>query len=464
MISKRLLWNYYFRRLFACTLLSIFAVLFNRPAFARVIYWDSLADDEGWQIESHDVEGALSTPFWFHQRNFGGEDGNFRGTNLVWGYYSGYLYRVFDSTLISNSIPATTLSQVDLVFKAGLLAYPAYSVPETIIDTEITFGARSTSMKFGEPLIVLFDGDESFFSEDGYISASYFSQIPVGHFFDEGADIRFWWHAAMRTPQDIVFKFYLADLCLANNCSTKNELSRHHDIVDGYLEIDHGTSGSPRVWAVSCLPEAESEQYISGVRLLVSEDESVEPFGQAIGAFAIRSENAPGDPPIISNRTWYGPGKILDIGPTVIESGPVYEKLAMEPLNLGDNLCVGMTTSNYKPGLRIAYEDVGPGNSHSYVRINDSSELIWMDDKEFIFSAVTESDCDDFTFVTTTTTTSTTTTTILSSTTTTTLPPDDDASDDDDNDDEGEDECLTDFCDDYEEVDGIGESQGSCGC
>ncbi|MCB9489983.1 MAG: hypothetical protein H6684_14720 [Deltaproteobacteria bacterium] len=168
-------------------------------------------------------------------------------------------------------------------------------------------------------------------------------------------------------------------------------------------------------------------------------------------------------PPVKESDFWQSPIQDSPIEPSTVEKEFICSDFAMTALDPDENVCIGLELHRERTATYVAYEDVGEGNSHSYVRELDRSKDRWtlwknMGDKEFLFTATADVDCDA-----TTTTTSTMTTTTSSTTTTMPMDDDDDSVDDDLTDDDSsdddtatEDDAATSDDDDDDNDDGGG--------
>ncbi|MCB1153788.1 hypothetical protein KDL45_09065 [bacterium] len=464
------------------TLLKTILVLtalaaFATSAHARTIYWDGTENPDEWEVINHLGGDPSIQAYWYHSSetpyNYTLWSVFFNGLGGNYCYYGCAPNRKEgDTSLISNTVPVPEAEGVSLAFEAFLNS----NQPENITDATLSFGIQpsgGTSSVLSTNLIP--QPALEYEATDSDISRSY----PLTDELLDGAPtFQFWWRIKYPSVpgNDGRYIPYVSSVCLLDDCASQQELRRHSGQVDGLFDTDTLFNPYDRIEAISCLPAREVSGYLRSIKGLLYHLDGGRFRGP--GSYTIyRSDAAAGQAPENDSAVWRGPefttpGELVETGQEFI-----CHEIALEALEPDENVCVGINVSlGYDDWALIAYENVGAGNSHSYVRkyrrSPDNQETwIWMDDKEFLFSATMDVDCEDPWPTTTTTTTTTggssttTSTTVSTSTTTTsTMPMDDDDStgddsmDDDltDDDTATEDDAATSDDDDDDNDDGGG--------
>ncbi|MCB1152214.1 hypothetical protein KDL45_01100 [bacterium] len=354
---------------------------------------------------------------------------NYSGEFLTFiaSYYYDLRKGFLDNTLISDRVDVSLGGNSSLAFDA----FYSFSNRLNIVDEVFTLGTR----REGEPDLTLLDlldeCPENTFPAAG--DRDFSTQIRLGDLLREDDESpRLWWRFAARIGEFDTHDLAVAELhsfCYTADCPTKTEWANHGQVrTDDYHAIGSGGSTS-NLDLVSCLSVEEAEHYLKGVRAeLFTTSTEFSPMQFRI----FISDNTPGEPPAEDSLIWQKDYAPIPMHPATPRADFICAEKALEAVNPKANVCFGVRLHrNPKNGMtEVAYRDVGKGNSHSYRRADDG-DWVSMDDKEFFFTLVTETDCDQppsTTIPTGTTTTTreavcvTTSTTITTSTTTTTIP------------------------------------------
>ncbi|MCB9489996.1 MAG: hypothetical protein H6684_14785 [Deltaproteobacteria bacterium] len=372
-------------------LIAAFAV----PAWARTIYWDTLADDTGWQIDIDEADGENANP-WAYIEDSGDDGGRFATGVFKLG---GSGVHSVDSTLISNAIDISGMSNVSVFFDGVY-----QDVSDDPVDNKIyDFGVRPTT---GDDVTV-----GSFFEEDEDGTTSGPFGFDLSEVVDGWDEVRFWWRFAASTTNKgtTYIGAGVDDVCLTADCPTLVELKNHTDVKSGEFAVPKDQVD----YLVTCLPAREAGHYLRGLRTTLRKEGTQLFYYEVL----FRSEGTPGTTPGTKTKAWISE-QIKSSSDETTRNSPIQcEPLALDPIPTNENWCIGIQVQNHEfsAPYYVAYQDVGKGNSRSYIRQYDG-EWESMDDKEFLFTALADADCDM----------TTTTTTVPSTTTTTTIPGDDD--------------------------------------
>ncbi|MCB1152491.1 hypothetical protein KDL45_02490 [bacterium] len=318
-------------------------------------------------------------------------------------------------------------------------------------DQIFEFGVASKGPNDDEPVETFFHQRYSGIPPDAFVGTAFKNiQIELDPYITDKSDVRFWWHSRNQV-QALAGESasYVENICISEDCVTQLELKAHNDVQSGMAKIKTYHDE----WTVSCLPSREEGHYISGMRYRIragSKENSR--YKVAI----IRSAGLPGDTPTL-DAYWLSEELDAPTKETTIETFVGCNYLFYEPLGPNENWCIGIWMPSTSYHIFVAYETVEPGTSNSFIKESRGDPFERTYNREFLFTALTDTDCDVLP-TTTTTSPTTTTTTVTSGSTTTTIPVDDDDDADDDtvDDDTGDDDSDDDTDDGDDDSSGCG--------
>ncbi|MCB9489985.1 MAG: hypothetical protein H6684_14730 [Deltaproteobacteria bacterium] len=461
----------------------VFITAFAASANARTIYWDGVENRFDWEVVNQ--TGDTGKVWYFHERY---PDFPLTTKNAFVGSAGVYCLDVgcggkfhADATLISDQVPLPDSAEVTLRTRM-YLAY--YKDPEDLVDSSLSFGLSTIT---DDSLILAPDllpaPVETPYRYD-YLAYDISQAINFSdEFLRENETARFWWRLRYSdvTSGDVGYKAVVTDICHTVDCPEQMELRAHTGQVDGYLDVN-AIFGHDDIDVISCMQAGEVPGYLRGLKGLWHQGGGAPSYDLEYGRLLIfRTDDAPGSAPASGDRPSFGVYAQAPTEATWFTQDAICDEMALAPLQPGENICVGLNIwASFDYPVNIAYQNVGTGNSHSYMRVfnrikeKEPSPWVGLDDKEFLFSATMDVDCEDPWPTTTTTTTTTggssttTSTTVSTSTTTTSTMPmdddddsvDDDLTDDDSSDDDTatEDDAATSDDDDDDNDDG-----GVCG-
>ncbi|MCB9476936.1 MAG: hypothetical protein H6684_14765 [Deltaproteobacteria bacterium] len=375
---------------------------------ARTIYWEDFEDCPPWDVEVIHASGLT----WAWQNGFW-ECGEYLSLLLNEPDYESAI----DNYLISPSM--------NLSAKQGIRLHARIGVEHEDIsngDMQYSVGVRSGGPNDDQPLSI-------YYSVNGPIDKFWKDPLDLDDALVDATDVRLWWRFAAQASYEYgAFGATLQSVCLTDECSTQAEIKNHADTFSGYETFHESDT------LISCFPSVEAGQYLRGIRYSIYGSEKAMTYRELI----FRSDNDPSAPPLSESAIIATSSKNIPTTPTSMEVELNCDQDLIEEMDPGANWCIGLQIINTKGGeYHIDYENVGEGNSNSY-RKDGPHNWTSMNDKELLFTAITDTDCDIVPTTTTSTTTttgastSTTTTTATTPSTTTTIPADDDTTDDDD--------------------------------
>lgn len=395
--------------------------------WARTLYWDGLTSRQTlyWDQEIHDISAGN---VW--EWDWNGGYASVIGIAVNPGFVKdpddpdSALLGYIDSTIISNDIDIPEADNLRFGFVGGTyIDYQQMSGYEySITDDILTFG------------IQLDDGTRV---QLGTAPEDYRGR-PVLDFYGVHADItdkipedgtaRFWWRGDLHTYNVYLNKF-VTEVCLLTDCPSSEIWGSQDEVIDGWIDLKDLYPKRGYTEAVTCLEPEQAGRFLRGLKLRAkSSDPNVDFRG-----VVYLPDNLPDQAPNAFAMHHVDRSAQIPWGDEEITTDFVCDEIALDPVSVDKYLCVGVNVDDelaYDLGgnreALVAYKDVGAGNSRSYTRnINpyypgENTGWTWLDDKEFIFSAVMDVDCDGApTTTTTSTTTATTTTTTTAATTST---------------------------------------------
>ncbi|MCB9489988.1 MAG: hypothetical protein H6684_14745 [Deltaproteobacteria bacterium] len=409
---------------FALTLVSLLA--FATSAHARTIYWDGIENPDGWDAMRNPPYSPFDAVIWSF---FDVDREVWPNRNGFWAYAGIYCLEFGcggryseDTTLISDTVPLPAESDISVGLQ--MLFVEEYNI-EMLEGSTLSFGLQEPGQDNQTLIGNFFPPLDAFENDFEFVDIS--TKVPLPDDIDEA---KFWWrlqYSDLEWPGG-AFRLYITNVCLLGDCPTRIEVSNHADQQDGFYRVGENFALIDGFEAVSCMPAREVPGYLRGVKASWYQDVPENIRDLSTGALVVyRSDNEPGEPPGPDARVWNSPLFDIDRQLQTAERDFVCGEIALDEIGPDENLCVGIYGDSFIrqtwAPVYIPYEDVGFGNSQSYVRNFDPSgdneigEWVWMKEKEFLFSATLDVGCTD---PTTTSTTTTVTTTSSSSSTTTT--------------------------------------------
>ncbi|MCB1154108.1 hypothetical protein KDL45_10700 [bacterium] len=412
---------------FALTLVSLLA--FATSAHARTIYWDGIENPDGWDAMRNPPYSPFDAVIWSF---FDVDREVWPNRNGFWAYAGIYCLEFGcggryseDTTLISDTVPLPAESDISVGLQ--MLFVEEYNI-EMLEGSTLSFGLQEPGQDNQTLIGNFFPPLDAFENDFEFVDIS--TKVPLPDDIDEA---KFWWrlqYSDLEWPGG-AFRLYITNVCLLGDCPTRIEVSNHTDQQDGFYRVGENFALIDGFEAVSCMPAREVPGYLRGVKASWYQDVPENIRDLSTGALVVyRSDNEPGEPPSPGARVWNSPLFDIDRQLQTAERDFVCGEIALDEIGPDENLCVGIYGDSfvrqYWSPVYIPYEDVGFGNSQSYVRSfhpsgdHEIGEWVWMKEKEFLFSATLDVDCEDSSPTTTTTTTVTTTTSSSTVSTTTT--------------------------------------------
>ncbi|MCB1154107.1 hypothetical protein KDL45_10695, partial [bacterium] len=396
-------------------LILIFSALiaFATTAHARTIFWEdpNNFDTQNWVVEVDEISENVA-----HEWDFWGGRYTQLVTRLDPDFIrdpenpEAYLYGYVDSTIISNEIQIPEGENLRFGFVGGSYYLTRmYNGYESYIEDDIfTFGVvldDDTRVTLGE--------DTGEYPGDLVYDLKGVS-APITELVPADRTLRFWWRAELRGFNTTLLK-WVWEHCFLDDCPTQETWQNHEDVIDGWFELRDVYDERGYTEAVTCIEPERADSYLRGLKLRARSSDPIVWFRGVV----FLPDNLPDQAPNAFAEHHVDHSAQFLPGEQEVTTDFVCDEIAIDPISVNEYLCVGIFVDDSLAGdlggsreAQVPYQNVGAGNSRSYIRsINPSypeenTGWTWMDDKEFVFSAVMDVDCDGA--PTTTTSTSTT--------------------------------------------------------